>query len=225
MKLQRSTGILLGVALSMAATVAIVETQKGTSANNDETLYSFTEADVSALTIKREAETLSFIKTDSTWQMTEPEETPADPSSIAFLLNIITSDAIQETITTTPEELDTYGLDQPAATLQLVVDEETYALTIGDEDFSGTSLYVMTADDGVEASTPIDVYLVPKGLENGVERPVDDWIAKDTDEASEQNTNTNNTEALETEPSTEENADTNDTDASKTEPSTEATEP
>ena len=206
MKLQRSTGILLGVAFSLLTIVAVIETQKSTLSDDDETLYSFTEADVSEFTIKREnrTEILSFIKNDNTWQMTEPEEAAADPSSIAFLLNIITSDTIQETITTTSENLDTYGLDQPTATLELRVDEETYALTVGDEDFSGTSLYVMTNDmDNGAKPTPIDIYLISKGLETGIRRPVDDWIASDTDEVSEENSDSNNAEVIETVPSTE----------------------
>ena len=178
MRLKRSTGSLLGVAIALAATVTIFETQKGTQPNQAETLYNFAEVDVSSFTLERQNETLTFTKTDDTWEMIEPEEAIADPSSVAFLLNIITSDTIKETITTTPNQLETYGLDEPTATIKLAVDDASHILTIGDADFSGTSIYVMTTYDVVE-SNPVDIYLMPKGLETGVERPVTDWIAKE----------------------------------------------
>lgn len=177
---------------------------KGLKPNNGDTLYSFTETDVSEFTLEREDETLSFIKANDAWQMTAPDEALADPSSVAFLLNIITSDTIKETISTTPDQLVTYGLDTPTATIQLIVDEESHTLTVGDEDFSGTSLYVMTTND-IADSNPVDVYLIPKGLENGIERPVSDWLAKN-DEASEATTETENTD----EPEISDTSSTND---------------
>lgn len=176
MKLQRSTGILLVVAIALATTVAILETQTGTSSDNSETLYNFTEADISSLVIEKEDETLAFSKIENTWEMSEPEKAPADPSSIAFLLNIITTEAIKETIKTTKSDLDIYGLDEPFATITLRVDEESHRLSIGDEDFSGTSLYVMTADDSLDSKS-LNIHLISNGLENGIERPINDWIA------------------------------------------------
>ncbi|ESA36796.1 hypothetical protein N836_06035 [Leptolyngbya sp. Heron Island J] len=176
MKLQRSTGILLGVAIALVTTVALFETQKGPQSDQGETLYDFAEADVSAFTLEKPEETLAFTKTDNIWRMTEPEDAAADPSSVAFLLNIITNDTIQETITTTPDQLETYGLDDPTATIQLTVDEATYTLSLGDEDFSGTSLYAITHQEAVTTNS-VDVYLIPKGIENGIERPIADWLA------------------------------------------------
>jgi hypothetical protein len=162
MKLQRSTGILLGCAISLIAAVTIFETQKNTQPSAGETLYDFAEADVSSFTIERVDETLTFSKTDDdTWKMIEPEDATADPSSVAFLLNIITSDPIKETITTTPKQLATYGLDAPKATVNLTVDDKSHMLAIGDEDFSGTSLYVMTTHDVVKPN-PVDIYLIAK---------------------------------------------------------------
>ena len=181
MKIQRSTGFLLGVAIALTAAVAIFETQKGRESSGGETLFDFAESDVSALTVEREDTTLAFTKIDNSWQMTEPEETPADPSSVAFLLNIITNDTIQETLTTSSDQLDTYGLEDPKATVNLTVDDEDYTLAIGDEDFSGTSLYAMTTHDVTETD-PVEVFLIPQGIENGIERPVNDWIAKSDDE-------------------------------------------
>lgn len=182
MKLQRSTGILLGVAIALAATVTIIETRKGTQSSDSKTLYGFTEADVSSFAINLDGSRLAFAKTDDdTWQMTEPESAPADPSAIAFLLNIITSDTVKETVTVNPNQLDTYGLDDPTAIVDLMVNEENHTLTVGDEDFSETSLYVMT-EPAIAAADSVDIYLIPSRLESGLERPQDEWLLADAEE-------------------------------------------
>ena len=182
MKLQRSTGILLGVAIALAATVTIIETRKGTQSSDSKTLYGFTESDVSSFAINLDGSRLAFAKSDDdTWQMTEPESAPADPSAIAFLLNIITSDTVKETVTVNPNQLDTYGLDDPTAIVDLIVNEENHTLTVGDEDFSETSLYVMT-EPAVAAADSVDIYLIPSRLESGLERPQDEWLLADAEE-------------------------------------------
>ena len=184
MKLQRSTGVLLGVAIALVTTVAIIETTKNSQTNDDQTLYDFTEGDINAFTINHENTTLSFSKTsDGAWQMNEPQDVEADPSSIDFLLNIITSDTIKETINTDSEQLADYGLADPTARIELTVDEEQYTLAVGDEDFSGTSLYVTKAANDT-SSEAIEVYLMPNGLENAIERPLDDWIINEQDDTA-----------------------------------------
>lgn len=188
MKLQRSTVGLLGVAIALVATVAIVETTKNTQPDSGDTLYGFAEGDITTFSINREDTTLAFTKTDDTWQMTEPQDAPADPSSIAFLLNIITSDTITETVTATAAQLDDYGLEDPSALVNMTVGEENYVLAVGDEDFSGTSLYTMTVNEPADTES-VDVYLMPNSLSAGLERPVDEWILQPEEEenAAEEN--------------------------------------
>ncbi|NEP59551.1 MAG: DUF4340 domain-containing protein [Symploca sp. SIO2G7] len=188
MKLQRSTSILLGVAIALVTTVAIIETVYNSRTDSGETLYEFTEDDVAEFTIKREGTTLSFTKTDDTWQMTAPQQAQADPASVAFLLNSLTSDTIEETISATPDQLTTYGLDAPMAFVELIANNESYVLSVGDEDFSGTSLYTMTAENTGDTDL-INVYLMSKDLENGLERPLDEWLLgeDETNQAADEN--------------------------------------
>lgn len=181
MKLQRSTGVLLGVAIALVATVAIIETTQKNRPQSGDALYNFAESDVDAFTITRQDTTLAFEKTDDTWQMTEPEAAPAEPSAIAFLLNIITTDPIKETVVVNADRLDDYGLEDPRATIELTVADMTYSLALGDEDFSGSSLYVMTTDIAPESKTG-ELYLMPKTLQSGIGRRVDEWIATEVEE-------------------------------------------
>ncbi|MEM9484390.1 MAG: DUF4340 domain-containing protein [Cyanobacteria bacterium P01_F01_bin.116] len=181
MKLQRSTRFLLGVAIALIATVTLLETQKGQQADNENTLYDFTEADINAFTIELEDNTLAFSKTNDTWQMTQPESAEADPSSVAFLLNILTISTIKETITTTPDQIETYGLDDPIATVQLDVYDANYTLNVGDPDFSGTALYVMSTGNAPNTES-VDIHLISNDLENGLDRPLEDWKAQEEEE-------------------------------------------
>lgn len=198
MKLQRSTGVLLGVAIALVATVAIIETTKKNSPKSGDALYSFAEADVDAFTITREDTTLAFEKTDDIWQMTEPQEAPADPAAIAFLLNIITTDPIKETIVINADQLDDYGLGDPRATVDMTVADETYSLALGDEDFSGSLLYVMTTEITPE-SEPGELYLMPQNLQSGIGRRIDEWLAAEeseeiVDDATEGTSSSNSSE-------------------------------
>ncbi|MBE9065116.1 DUF4340 domain-containing protein [Leptolyngbya cf. ectocarpi LEGE 11479] len=183
MKLNRSTVGLLGVAIALVAAVSIFETTKNTQPESGDTLYEFTEGDVTTFSIDREETPLAFAKADDTWQMTEPQDVPADPSSIAFLLNIITSDTITETITATADQLDNYGLGDPNAVVSMTVGEEEYTLAVGGEDFSGTSLYTMTVDESTDTES-VDVYLMPNSLSTGLERPLEEWILQPEEEES-----------------------------------------
>lgn len=185
MKLKRSTAGLLGAAIALVAAVTIFETTKNPQPESGDTLYGFTEDDVTTFSIDREGTTLAFAKIDDIWQMTEPQDANADPSSIAFLLNIITSDTITETIIATADQLDDYGLEDPGAIVNMTVGEEDYVLAVGDEDFSGTSLYTMTVDEPADTES-VDVYLMPNSLTTGLERPVDEWILHQEEEEEEE---------------------------------------
>ncbi|MBT9311137.1 DUF4340 domain-containing protein [Leptothoe kymatousa] len=208
MKLQRSTGVLLGVAIALVATVAIIETTKKNRPEKGQPLYAFAEEDVDAFTITRSDTTLAFEKTDGTWQMTAPEDAPADPSAIAFFLNIITTDPITETILATTAQLDDYGLDAPRATVEMTVFEESHTLALGDEDFSGSSMYVMTTEITPETE-PGELYLMPNSLRSGIGRRIDQWIAaEDSEEAVEEGLEPESEET--TEPSASEESEPSD---------------
>ena len=179
MKLQRSTGILLGVAIALVATVTLIETQNGDQNESGRTLYDFAEADVSEFRIERENTTLAFSNINNTWYIDEPESGPAEPSAIAFLLNILTSTPITETLTVKPDDLATFGLDAPTATIELTTfDQVEHNLTVGDADFSNTSLYVMKPKNETDNQS-IEVHLISSDLENGLTRPTNEWILDD----------------------------------------------
>ena len=200
MKLQKSTLALLIGAIALTFGVVVYETQvsSGPQAEDAEGERLFTrnqafeETDVQRLTLTRGDETLVFEQNldnpdiEISWRMVEPEATLAEPAAIAYLLNILTTDPSLQTLTATPEQLTQYGLDDPDATLELLLaDETTHTVKVGGTDFSGDNRYVQV-DDGET------VYVVAGGITNGVERPVEEWIAvteaEDEDAAADEPT-------------------------------------
>jgi hypothetical protein len=206
MKLQRSTWILLGVAIALGGGVLIYETyraQPGEVAEqgSGEPVFAFEESDVQQLTLARQDTTLTFEKdNDGNWLMTKPKQEPAQAAAIAFLLNILTTDPALQTLSATPDQLKDFGLEDPTATVTLTLaDESTHTLTVGTPDFSGDSLYVMTptadtqdAQETSESAAEITVYVVSGGLTNGIERPVDDWLEPPLEESPEASNPGNN---------------------------------
>ncbi len=189
MRLQKSTLALLGVAIALTFGVVVYETQysggpQAEDAETGERLFAFEETDVARLTLEREDETLVFEQNrdnpdiEISWRMVEPKATLAEPAAVAYLLNILTTDPSLQTLTATPEQLAEYGLNDPDATIELVLaDDTTHFVKVGGTDFSGDNRYVQVDDRDT-------VSVVSGGITNGIERPVAEWIAV-TDEDGE----------------------------------------
>lgn len=198
MKLQKTTLALLGAAIALTLGVVVYETQisggpPAEEAARGERLFAdpFDETAVERLSLQRDGTTLTFEQNldnpdiDIGWRMVEPERTLAEPAAIAYLLNILTTDPSLQTLTATPAQLTQYGLDDPDATLELVLADGTaHTVKVGGTDFSGDNRYVQV-DEGET------VHVVSGGITNGIERPVEEWIASapedpaaETDEAA-----------------------------------------
>jgi Domain of unknown function (DUF4340) len=200
MKLQRSTLALLGIAVVLATSILIFESQKAQKAATEESngsdpnalvqeeqatgekIVSFQESDVQSLTIKRTDTTLSFTKDSAgLWQMSAPEKAAAEPAAIAFLLDIITADPAIQTLEAKASDLAGFGLTSPHAIVTLTLaDGSIHTLTVGNTDFTGDSRYVQVlaaADKAPEPDQPFQVYVMSGGINNGIERPVAEWLA------------------------------------------------
>ncbi|NEP15565.1 MAG: DUF4340 domain-containing protein [Leptolyngbya sp. SIO4C1] len=203
--MQRSTWILLVVAIALGGGVLLYENQRGQEAGEatrTDAIAPFEESAVQQLRIERSGETIAFEKDEAgDWRMTEPQQQPAEPAAIAYLLNILTNEPAQP-ISAAAADLEPFGLAEPAATLALTLtDESTYSLAVGDTDFSGNSRYVrpLTAEAPADTETvgaeTVEVYLVSGGLSNGIERPLEEWlVADDAAEALDQPASTPDTQ-------------------------------
>lgn len=199
MKLQRSTVILVGLALILGAGVLIVEGQKQSPEDATEaqspgknSLYDFSEEDVTGLTVTRQGETLEFQRDEGgTWRMVQPETGPAEPAAIAFLLSRILTDTPAQEITITPDQQTEFGFDRPTGQVQITLKDGTvHQVVLGADDFSGSSLYVLKDPETVplpEDAGETTVYVVSKDLASGVDRPLAEWqvTSDETSQAGE----------------------------------------
>ncbi|NJL87449.1 MAG: DUF4340 domain-containing protein [Leptolyngbyaceae cyanobacterium SM1_1_3] len=198
MKLQRNTVILLVVALGLGGVVLISESQRSPDTadtleqDQGDRLFDFEEADVQTLTVDADNGTLRFERDGAgEWQMTEPENTQAEPAAIAFLLNLLRTESARETLNITSAEQADFGFDPPAATVEFALaDGTTHTLTLGTTAFSGDAVYGLIDAEAVplpEDAGEIAVQVVPIDFVNAVNRPVEEWqvaIAPATPDAS-----------------------------------------
>ncbi|MGP1373481.1 MAG: DUF4340 domain-containing protein [Almyronema sp.] len=187
MKLQRSTVILLLVALGLGGVVLISELQRPaddtetlTQTQSSDRLFEFEEADVQTLVVTTEDTTLRFERDEAdVWQMLEPETAPAEPAAIAFLLNLLRTESAQQTTTLTPANQAEFGLASPTATIEFTLaDETTHTLVLGGEDFSGGAVYALIDPETVplpDDADEVEVQVVPIDFVNAVNRPIEEW--------------------------------------------------
>ena len=190
MKLQRSTVILVAIALLLGGAVLFTQARqtggsRPTTAQGDTAtspVFDFEEADVVDLRIETADQTVVFEKDEAGfWQMVEPEEQPAEAAAIAFLLSGLVTDGLVQTTTIDAANQAEFGLDDPFATVELTLaDDTTHRLILGDPDFSGQNYYALTDPDTFplpEDAGDTEVAIVTANIFNGVDRPLEEWKA------------------------------------------------
>jgi Domain of unknown function (DUF4340) len=97
-------------------------------------------------------------KRDGKWWMTTPLQTGADQTAVEGIANGIAAARVSQTVPGTPDRLKVYGLDPPAADVELQLQNGSkHSLKLGGKDFIGNSVYAIL--DGAK-----DVSLVPQTL-------------------------------------------------------------
>jgi hypothetical protein len=238
MKLQRSTLVLVSVALLMGAGVLIAESQRplspdGTEVNaaSGEPILPFEESSVTRLRVERNGETLTFeLDEDGNWQMTEPAQTEAEPGAVAFLLSRLNTDAPLETVTMQPEQIADFGLDQPSGQVTVTLKDGTeHQLFLGNEDFSGSARYAIIDPETWPLPTDGDreytVLVVSQDVANGINRPLAEWKLPVETADQDASTETSETESSETEESATEAPAAEDPATEESAPSSEASSP
>lgn len=190
MKLQRSTVVLVAIALLLGGVVLLTQAERSgsnrsaTAQNDSETspVFEFEEADVVGLQIETDGQAVTFERDDAGfWQMTRPEEHPAEEAAIAFLLSRLTTDGLVQTTTVDAANPSEFGLDVPFATVDLTLaDGSTHFLVLGDADFSGQNYYALIDPEEfplLEEAGEVNAAIVTENILNGVDRPLEEWKA------------------------------------------------
>ncbi|GAB4346197.1 MAG: hypothetical protein Kow0099_27190 [Candidatus Abyssubacteria bacterium] len=108
----------------------------------DKTVVDFSIADVDELAIQRGARRFTFERTEEgEWSMTSPEEHAADAGAITSVLDAVRYGRVKSFVEEEAEDLTQYGLEEPQARIELVLDGETRSLSFGDTDKEAKLVY------------------------------------------------------------------------------------
>lgn len=182
MKLQRTTLILLLLALGLGGYVYFYEIQGATQREevkqHKRQIFSFEPEQVQSLTVKTKDQTLSFERSKQSsppkWRMTTPSDTPASDASISYLLDLLVSRS-SRTLPIPPAQLGEYGLQPPQASVEIILNnQKTHRLILGKPDFNRSFLYAQT-DPPTQPNGQVDVLLVSTDFENALNRSLAEW--------------------------------------------------
>lgn len=181
MKLQRTTLILLLLALGLGGFVYFYEiqgaTQRQEAKEQKRQIFSFKEDQVESFTVKTQ-NSLSFERSNqsgSKWRMRTPTDTTANDASVSYLLDLLVGGKSDRTLQVPVTQLEDYGLQQPQATIEIKLNNQTtHRLILGKPDFNRSFLYAQI-DPPAQPNTQVDVLLVSTDFENAVNRSLSEW--------------------------------------------------
>jgi hypothetical protein len=187
MKLQRTTLILLLLALGLGGFVYFYEikgaTQRQEAKAKEQQIFSFEENQVQSFTVKTKGQTLQFERGDKTgkpkWLMKAPSKTPASDASVSYLMNLLVKGKSDRAIQVPAAQLQEYGLEQPQATIEVKLkNQTTHKLILGKPDFNRNFLYAQ-ADSPAKPAGNVNVLLVSTDFENAVNRSLSEWKSEE----------------------------------------------
>ncbi len=200
MKFQRSTLILMTIALGLGGYVYLFEVQQTFQQQNiqvrEKQIFSFDRNQVQVLTVTTPEQTIIVERISeeepteqSPWRLTQPVQNLANQATVDFLLNqLVTDQSIPQDptiglrrLTISPEELPQYGLDTPQKTVKVQLkNQETYQLNLGTKDFSNRGVYAQTNPSQASEET-LSILVIPEGILSAITRPVEEWQLIETE--------------------------------------------
>ena len=192
MKLQRTTLILLLLALGLGGFVYFYEVQGASqqqiAKNQKQQIFSFEQEQVQSFTIKTKEQALSFERGDKAgkpiWRMKAPSNTLASDASVSYLMDLVVKGKRNRTIQVAATQLQEYGLAQPQATIEVKLkNQQTHQLILGKPDFNRNFLYAQ-ADPPTKPAGNVDVLLVSPDFENAINRQLSEWKSQDANQSS-----------------------------------------
>ncbi|MBD1995717.1 DUF4340 domain-containing protein [Leptolyngbya sp. FACHB-541] len=196
MKFKPTTLALVAIAAILGGVVYFTETRNSSdpeaTEGADGSIFEFEEDQVQSFTVETPERTLSFEKDDAgQWQMQQPESGLASDASVAYLLNLLATGESDIILTVPATDAAEFGLDEPTATINVVLDnQETHQLILGSANFDNSAIYAQAdpeADSEPEPATEegnseqtadapeISVLQVSPDFENAVNRPLEEW--------------------------------------------------
>ena len=192
MKLQRTTLILLLLALGLGGFVYFYEVQGASqqqiAKNQKQQIFSFEQEQVQSFTVTTKEQVLLFERGDKAgkpiWRMKAPSNTLASDAAVSYLMDLVVKGKSNRTIQVAAAQLQEYGLAQPQATIEVKLkNQQTHQLILGKPDFNYNFLYAQV-DPPAKPIGNADVLLVSTDFENAVNRQLSEWKGQDVTKSS-----------------------------------------
>src|SRR5579884_2622027 len=160
--MKRSTGIVFLLAVALAAFVYFYDlkhnptSDASSSSASSKPAFTLSSTDVQQIKIQRAGTTMDFDHKSDGWYMTEPRPQKAQSSTLDGLASELSYVNVDRTFPATPENLNSFGLKDPALTLDFTLNNGTHhELRFGSKDFSASSVYALI-DDAKQVSLVSD---------------------------------------------------------------------
>ncbi|VXD21942.1 conserved exported hypothetical protein [Planktothrix serta PCC 8927] len=194
MKFQRSTLILMSLALGLAGFVYVFEIQGKTQQQEiqakQQQIFSFGKDEIQSFTVTTPQQTITVERVtnadelkQSPWKIIAPTPFLANPASVDYLLmellknQSIPSDpnsGIQK-LTVSLDKLKDYGLDTVTDKIEVKLkNNTTYQLRFGKKDFRGESLYAQINSPQPSAKE-VTVLVISGDILSAMNRPLEEW--------------------------------------------------
>jgi hypothetical protein len=113
------------------------------AAQQKELLVHVTADEVTGMTIKRASETISAVKRDEHWHLTEPLSVPADDQKYREMVRYLTELRQLRVVEEQPSTLDPFGLNAPVLEVRVYMKEPAppLVLRLGDKNPTGSGYY------------------------------------------------------------------------------------
>jgi hypothetical protein len=135
-------------------------------------VFSVEAADVTAMTLKRADGTVQAVREGDAWQLVEPVKAKGDRGPLEETVTTVTTAKMDREIDPSPKSLVEFGLDPPAATVDLALkDGKHLALLLGGKSPTGVWVYAKERDKP-------SVFVVGDSVLRDATRPVADFRDK-----------------------------------------------
>src|SRR5215471_10141744 len=160
--MKKNTLILLVMAAAIGVAVYFLEIKPGKprdeKSDESKPAFAFKREDISSISITRSGQSVTLQDTDGKWTISQPLTAQANQSAVDSLVSSLTSAKIERTLTPSGEEMKSFGLEEPAVTVEIKLKSgETQNLKMGSKDFSGLSAYAQIGDSKDVALMPASV--------------------------------------------------------------------
>ncbi len=181
MKLQRTTLILILLALGLGGFVYIYEirgaSQREEVKQKQQKIFNFAADDIQSLTINKNNAIINLERNTNSqpkWVLKSPISAPANDGTVSYLIDLLVKGVQNRTISTSANQLSEFGLDKPLATIEIrLKNQKNHRLILGKTDFNRSFLYAIV--DPNTQNSQVNISLISTDFENAVNREQSEW--------------------------------------------------